>query len=597
MHGDGALSAETSFTDRLDTRIAGVLAYLSGRPGIAALALVALVLVLHLPGMLVLPPVDRTEVMYAQTAKQILEEGRWTSPRFQADAQFEKPLVVLWLQAASARLFGATDQIWGYRLPALGGTLLAVLFTFLGGRRLFGANVALIGAALLATMLVVTVQATLAMPESLMLAATCAALWSMARVYGNRDGGSDWPAALTFWSALGLGFLANVFTVALIALIVAASLIAWERGRAEWLWRLKPLFGIPLFLGIASLWPLALHLGGTLDAAIAEWRAGGLHLLLGPQEMKWRVVPGLFLLFLFLGLFPAGLFLAPAVIDGLRQWMDRRIAFLVAWAVPYVVLLELLSRKTPLYMVQAALPPLAVLFAVWIDGDRASSADHDARWFRFGAHGWLALVVVLVVAMWLLPFLLKLWVHPLAVALGLAALAAAYVATRAITSGHRYAAATALVAMGLAFNTLTLPVTLAGLRPVWVSSEIRAAVDALRKCAPGDVLVVGHTEPSVVFELGTATVRSGDGARSAELFGTRGGLAVVAEAQADAFLNHAHAPPANVGCVAAYDFIKSCSHRFGVYSSTPEAYASCPLPERFSCRAVLKQPIIGRLCK
>ena len=414
-----------------------VLARAERSPSQASLLLVALVLALHLGGMALLPPLDRTEVIYAQTARQMLETGSATAPKFQAEPRFDKPLPVLWLQAASAEAFGLRDEIRGYRIPSLLGTLLAVLATFWGARVLLGARVALVAASLLATCLVVTVQATLAMPEALMLAATCVAMFALARMYTAPEGETPgFAVALSFWSALGLGMLVNVLTVPLIALLTVLALAIADRGRVAWLCRAAPPVGIVVMLAIASVWPLALWYGGTLDAALAQWKAEGWHLLLGPQEMKWRVVPGLFLVFLLLGLFPAGLFLAPALGLAWRERATPTVRFMLAWIVPYLLVLELLTRKTPLYMVQAMLPPLCVLFSLWVvRGGQAR--ENEARTYRIGTYGWLALVVGLVAALWALPFLLKLAVSPLAIALGIAVLLLAFVTAGAMLDGKR----------------------------------------------------------------------------------------------------------------------------------------------------------------
>ena len=611
------LSSGTSAA--LEAASARWLAHVAARPGLAALVLVALVLALDLAGNLALPPLDRTEVIYAQTAKQMLEAdgpgwGSWTAPAFQAEPKFEKPLAVLWLQAGSAWVSGQVDQIRGYRIPSILGTILAVLFTFWGARRLFDARVAFLGAALLATMLVITVQATLAMPEALMLAATSAALFALGRAYVTDDAARWDPAnAFVFWTALGLGVLVNVVTVPLISLLTALALVAWDRGNAGWLKRLWSLLGILVFLVLAALWPLVLWQAGALDAALAQWRAEGLHLLLGPQEMKWRVVPGLFVVFLLLGMFPAGLFLGPALLTAWRERATPAVRFLAAWIVPYLLFLELFTRKTPLYMVQAMLPPLAVLFAVWVmrrDSDAEQSADaalHERRWFRLGTYGWLALVVGLVIALWVLPFLLKMWVSPLAVLLGLATLALGFIAAKAMLEGHRVAAATSLVAMAIAFNNLTMPVTFAGLRPVWVSSEIRAAVDALRRCSSFNVDLIGHTEPSVVFELGTGTWRHTSAMKPVSMPHKppelKPVLPVVSEGHLKTATRSRPSPKRALACIAAYDFIQGCSLRLTVDASQFQQsvfetkFKDCPLPDRFRCENVPLTPMIGRMCK
>ncbi len=596
-------------TRALEVWSAAQLSRLVAAPARAALALIALVLALDLAGSVLLPPLDRTEVIYAQTTKQMLEAGgpgTWTAPAFQAEPKFEKPLAVLWLQGLSAAATGQVDQIRGYRIPSILGTILAVLLTWLGARWLFDARIAFVGAALLATMLVVTVQATLAMPEALMLGATCAALFAMGRAYlSGSDSGAGRGNALVFWIALGLGFLVNVVTIPLIAVLTALALIAWDRGNAGWLKRLVSLPGILLFLILAALWPLAFWTGGTLDDALAQWREEGVHLLLGPQDMKWRVMPGLFVVFLLLGMFPAGLFLGPAVLTSWRERTSPAIRFLIAWVLPYLLFLELFTRKTPLYMVQTMLPPLAVLFAIWVTragAEKDDTALQERRWFKLGTLGWLLLVAGLVIALWVLPFLLNLTVSPLAVVLGLTALVLGLIATKAMLDGHRLAAASALVAMAVAINNLAIPVTFAGLRPMWVSTEILAAAQALRPCIPGHVVIAGYTEPSAVFELGGETVRTTKATEAAEAWRNLGGIAVIGAAQKAAFSERARELGLNsataVGCIAAYDFIKSCSHRFTVFAAQAGPVATkCALPARFRCENVAEKPMLGRMCK
>ena len=571
-------------------------------PARAAMALVVLVLALHLGGNLLLPPLDRTEVIYAQAARQMIEggPGSWTTPAFQTEPKFEKPIAVLWLQAASALVTGQADQIRGYRIPSILGTILAVLMTYWGARRIFDARTAFMGAALLPTMLVVTVHTTLAMPEALMLAATCAAMFALGRAYvAHDDAGAGRNNALLFWAALGLGVLVNVVTIPLIALLTALALVVWDRGEAHWLKSLVSVPGMIVFALLAALWPFVLWQAGTLDAALVQWRAEGLHLLLGPQEMKWRVLPGLFVVFLLLGMFPAGLFLAPSMVAAWRARTAPAIRFLIAWVVPYLLFLELFTRKTPLYMVQAMLPPLAILFALWVTREAEATVDssdsgnviHQRRWFRLGTLGWLLLVLGLVVALWVLPFLLKMTVSPLAVLLGLAVLALAAVTTEAMLSGHRIATATSLIAMAIAFNNLTIPVTFAGLRPIWVATEVRAAVDALRPCQSGNAWIEGYNEPSGVFELGL---------RDVSLVGFPVYFAGTDSRWKEGMEDpKARAEMLPVACVAGFDFIHSCSHRItvSVLASGNTSFEKCKLPARFRCENVPAKPMIGKMCK
>ena len=104
--------------------------------------LILLCMLLYLPGMTSLPPVDRDEARFAQASRQMLEDNDFVNIRFQDDPRHKKPAGIYWLQAGCARIFGAlgTDRIWPYRIPSVLGAILAVMATFLMGRRLFDEN-------------------------------------------------------------------------------------------------------------------------------------------------------------------------------------------------------------------------------------------------------------------------------------------------------------------------------------------------------------------------------------------------------------------------------------------------------------------------
>jgi len=94
--------------------------------------LIALCLLLYLPGIAAIPPLDRDEARFAQATRQMLETGDFLRIRFQDEARNKKPAGIYWLQAASVNLFSAPEStaIWPYRLPSLLGATLAVLLTF-----------------------------------------------------------------------------------------------------------------------------------------------------------------------------------------------------------------------------------------------------------------------------------------------------------------------------------------------------------------------------------------------------------------------------------------------------------------------------------
>src|SRR3954471_3609865 len=93
--------------------------WLSGWRPYALLA--ALCFALYLPGISLIPALDRDEARFAQASRQMLETGDFLSIRFQDEARNKKPAGIYWLQAASVSLFSSASakEIWPYRVPSL----------------------------------------------------------------------------------------------------------------------------------------------------------------------------------------------------------------------------------------------------------------------------------------------------------------------------------------------------------------------------------------------------------------------------------------------------------------------------------------------
>src|SRR5579863_9847332 len=89
--------------------------------------LLLLCLLLYVPGIAAIPPLDRDEARFAQATRQMLETGDFLRIRFQDAARNRKPAGIYWLQAAAVAAFSspAATAIWPYRLPSLLGATAA----------------------------------------------------------------------------------------------------------------------------------------------------------------------------------------------------------------------------------------------------------------------------------------------------------------------------------------------------------------------------------------------------------------------------------------------------------------------------------------
>src|SRR5437588_1188385 len=105
----------------------------------------ALLLLLHLPGLLLYPCMsfylfEPDESRYAEIPREMLQRGEWVVPYLQGEPYLDKPPLLYWLIEASYMLFGV--RVWAARLvPAL-AVHGCVLLTYFFGRRSVGERAA-----------------------------------------------------------------------------------------------------------------------------------------------------------------------------------------------------------------------------------------------------------------------------------------------------------------------------------------------------------------------------------------------------------------------------------------------------------------------
>ena len=506
------------------------------------LTLGLLCLVLWTPGILTLPPLDRDESRFAQSSKQMLETMNFVDIRFGHVPRYKKPVGIYWLQAATTAVAGLGNRshIWTYRLPSLLGGLAAVLLCFWCARAIAPPEVSWLGAAFMATSLLLTAESTIATTDAVQLACVLGAMGVLLRVYlAARDARQVAPSLrliLFGWAALAAGVLVKGPVTPGFCAITIVALVIWERGDWRWLKGLRPLYGVPLALLIVLPWFIAILLasrGAFYEQSLGEDFAAK---LAGGQESHggW---PGYYLLLAMLTFWPAILFVAPGLGAAIRRSDVPATRFLLAWAGACWLLVEIVPTKLPHYVLPAY-PPLAMLAATWLLSPRE---ENGARWqpvlFWLAAVQFMVGAAVLAAAPVLLPRLYgsgaAWWLVALAVAGAVIALAALAAHVRRMPLA---AAACSALAVLVLYPTITVGAA-PRLDELWVSP--RAAAMIARNAHPGDPppVLAGYTEPSLVFLLGTDT-RLTDGTGAAEVGAYQGGLALIADKERPAFLAH-----------------------------------------------------------
>ena len=102
--------------------------------------------------------------------------------------------------------------------------------------------------------------------------------------------------------------LLNALAVPILSLATLIALYVMDR-RLDWLWRLRPLIGMPLMLAIAAPWLLIrAHFDGGVPFSGLTW-GEFIRALGGAQDMKWKAAPLTFTLAFILGFLPGAVLL------------------------------------------------------------------------------------------------------------------------------------------------------------------------------------------------------------------------------------------------------------------------------------------------
>jgi 4-amino-4-deoxy-L-arabinose transferase-like glycosyltransferase len=501
---------------------------------------IAMALVCFLPGFFNIAPIDRDEARFAQATKQMIESGDYIDIRFQDEVRYKKPVGIYWLQAAAVRagealgVPQARTTIWLYRIPSLIGALAAVLLTYWSALAFVSRRGACLAALMLATSILLGVEARLAKTDAMLLATVVAAMGVMAREYLERDtpAAPGWVRPAVFWSAVAAGVLLKGPLIVMIVAFAAVTLVIFDRS-AGWLLRLRPLVGVTWLLLLVLPWFVAI-VSRAGDAFFVDSVGGDLmSKLSGGAEGHWAP-PLTYLALFWLTFWPGAPFAALAAPAAWRRCNEPTLRFLLAWLVPAWVVFELVPTKLPHYVLPLY-PAIAIIIAWAIERQALS----PKRWVvRITIH-WPIIAALLSIAAIVAVIALRHQLGLLAWPFAAAAMIFGFFAWRlfaedgAERSLVRAAVAAQLVAIA-AFGAI-VPL----LHPLFPAARLAEVVAP--RCEHPRYAAAGYHEPSVVFLFGTATVLT-DGPGAAD-FLREGGcrFALVEARQERGFVRRAEA--------------------------------------------------------
>jgi 4-amino-4-deoxy-L-arabinose transferase-like glycosyltransferase len=498
--------------------------YDSSSPWSLALAhprivLVVLCLLMFVPGIATIPPLDRDEARFTQATKQMLETGDFIEIRFQDDPRNKKPIGIYWMQSITAGWLSSPphNSVWVYRIPSVLGGIFAVLFAFGLGRRLFDEETAMIGAGLLASSMLLIGEAHIAKTDAVLVACVTAAQLIVAHFFIAARQGSPQPTvrnSALLGLALGIGILVKGPMILFFVGLTVVALSIWER-RWGWISTMRPMFALGIIILINVPWLVAIGLvtkGAYFQEAIGQDFLGK---VVGGQESHWGP-PGYYLVSLLIGFWPGWLFLAPGVVYAIARVREGSVRFLLAWIVPAWVILELAPTKLPHYPLPLY-PAIALLCgAAVMAGVRESRSFLDNTPVKLGAVAWLMVTIGLIGgALFYVPGQYGTGGGIVLTLLALPVVGAAGIAVLFLLRGEGENATAATVASGALFAAILLAAVLPRLDQLMLSQRA-ADLIARSGAQPQNTTVAGFNEPSMVFQVGTKVTLSPTGAEAAD---------------------------------------------------------------------------------
>lgn len=500
--------------------------------------LTVIALAFFLPGLFSLPPIDRDESRFAQASKQMVETGDYIDIRFQGEPRHKKPAGIYWAQTLAVHLTGIRDKIWVYRMPSLLAAVASVLLTAFIGGLLFTGGVGFGAGLVMASSILLNVEARTGKSDALLLACILGALACMLVALRRRGGNGP---AHGFWALAGAGFMVKgpILFLPVIGLAIAQT---WLTRGVGWIRDLKPLTGIPLFLIVALPWYIAIIIisdGGFLAESVGKDMIAK---VAGGQESH-GAPPGLYLALANVTFWPfsfLGLLALPWI------WRSRRraeVLLLLGWALFTWIVFAATPTKLAHYVLPAY-PALAILAV-------AALHDVDARAPRW----WQVVVMVLwgLVTLALagaMPFVadgagvsLGIWHFA-----GILLIPALWLGLSFLRGTRRSGGQLAgILVAAILFSGVVFGRFLPGLDPAFVSPRLADAFGRVATCPQPHLISAGFNEPSLVFLTATDTyLTHAEGAAARLLHGTPCQIAAVeARLQGD-FLDRIAAAGARV---------------------------------------------------
>jgi 4-amino-4-deoxy-L-arabinose transferase-like glycosyltransferase len=364
------------------------------------LLLIALCGVLYFPFLGSVPFFDKGEPREALAVQDIVQRGEWWVPLKRATDIPSKPPLFHWSAALVARVTGSLNEAT-IRFPSALYATLGVLLIYWLGQKIFDAKTALLGASILATMIIYQDQALNARVDMTLCFFVTLNLILFYSLYRGFLRNPIW--FYLFYALVGLGTLAKGPLGLVLPALVAGAFLIMER---KWDWLKKFCFhpGVILTFVLAVGWyVVAVTRGGEgffdrqiLQENLSRFVGGS-----GHSHPIYYYIP-----YLFSQTLPWSLFFPLLLWDAFRAPMrlqDDRL-FLKLWFLVMFTFFSISVGKRAVYLLPL-FPALSLLLAAWFY--EVTSVGKG----RLAIYRSIGIIAALTGALFLVITLSALWSH------------------------------------------------------------------------------------------------------------------------------------------------------------------------------------------
>ncbi|NVN86194.1 MAG: glycosyltransferase family 39 protein [Rhodopseudomonas sp.] len=473
-----------------------------------------------LPGFFTIPPIDRDEARFAQATKQMVETGDFVDIRFQDEVRYKKPVGIYWLQAlvvetaSGLGLPHAEVRIWLYRVPSTLGAIGAVLLTYWTALAFVTRRGAVLAGLILCSSVLLGAEARLAKTDAMLLLTVVAAMGAMARTYLTWQRGEDpqtpsWTIPAIFWTALAAGILLKGPLILMLVGLTVVTLVIVDRS-AAWLWKLRPLVGVPWLLLLVLPWFVAIFQRAG-NAFFVDSIGGDMLSKITSGQESHGAPPGVYFLLFWVAFWPGAPLAAMAAPAVWRARREPGAQYLLAWLVPSWIVFELVVTKLPNYVLPLY-PAIAILTAGALERRVLSRS-----WLTRGAAWWFAIPTIMLTVVIIGAIALTRQPVFLAWPFAAASLIFGLFAWRLFDDNRAEGSVLNAVAASLFLGAAVYGIVLPTLKPLFPSVEIARALRNVI-CVGPKAAAAGFQEASLVFMTGTSTLLT-DGSGAADFLG------------------------------------------------------------------------------